>query len=114
MAGLTNYPFFLTLVQDPAAFEREYAAAVVPSATTLVVNPPAVGSDDEPVKEFTPVGKGGKAMQFTSEGIFKNLQAVQEARGKKVCSIHFAIHCHNLQMPRIRTEPNKSGFLKTP
>lgn len=36
------------------------------------------------VDEFTTVGKGGKAMQFTPESIFKNLQLVQEARGKKV------------------------------
>jgi hypothetical protein len=30
------------------------------------------------------VTKGGKALQLTVEAIFKNLQAVQEARGKKV------------------------------
>ena len=34
---------------------------------------------------FTTVGKGGKAMQYTSESIFQNLQLIQEARGKKVC-----------------------------
>jgi translation initiation factor 3 subunit C len=42
------------------------------------------GGVNEPVDEYTTVGKGGKVMQFTSEGIFKHLQAVQEARGKKV------------------------------
>lgn len=42
------------------------------------------GSDEEAIDDFTTVGKGGKVMQFTSEGIFKNLQGVQEARGKKV------------------------------
>jgi translation initiation factor 3 subunit C len=36
--------------------------------------------------QFTPVGKGGKAMQFTADAIFKTLQLVQEARGKKVCT----------------------------
>lgn len=35
---------------------------------------------------FTTVGKGGKTMQFTADSIFKNLQMVQEARGKKVCT----------------------------
>lgn len=35
-------------------------------------------------EEFTTVGKGGKTMQFAPESIFKNLQLVQEARGKKV------------------------------
>ena len=44
------------------------------------------GSVNEPVDEYTTVGRGGKVMQFTSEGIFKHLQAVQEARGKKVYS----------------------------
>lgn len=44
----------------------------------------AVG-DEEAIDEFTTVGKGGKVVQFTSESILKNLQAVQEARGKKVC-----------------------------
>jgi translation initiation factor 3 subunit C len=39
------------------------------------------GEDEE---DFTHVGKGGKATQFTSESIYKNLQAIQEARGKKV------------------------------
>ena len=109
-----SYDFSLTFDHPQLHSNVNTLRPFFPVRLTLVGNPPAVGSDDEPVKEFTPVGKGGKAMQFTSEGIFKNLQAVQEARGKKVCSIHFAIHCHNLQMPRIRTEPNKSGFLKTP
>jgi translation initiation factor 3 subunit C len=36
--------------------------------------------------QFTTVGKGGKAMQFTPDAIFKTLQVVQEARGKKVCA----------------------------
>jgi hypothetical protein len=45
------------------------------------VRPATTGPVDE---EFTTVGKGGKAMAFTPETIFKNLQAVQEARGKKV------------------------------
>jgi hypothetical protein len=33
------------------------------------------------------VGKGGKAMHFSVESIFKNLQQVQEARGKKVATL---------------------------
>lgn len=42
-------------------------------------------ADDD---EFTTVGKGGKTVLYTAEGIFKNLQAVQEARGKKVCPLY--------------------------
>jgi translation initiation factor 3 subunit C len=45
----------------------------------------AVGSDDEEGgQDFTQVGRGGRAMHFTADGIYKNLQLVQEARGKKV------------------------------
>jgi translation initiation factor 3 subunit C len=44
----------------------------------------ADASNDDAVDDFTTVGKGGKAMQFTADSIFKNLQHVQEARGKKV------------------------------
>ncbi|KAG6813323.1 hypothetical protein H0H92_012136 [Tricholoma furcatifolium] len=69
--------------EDPEAFEREYMAIVsrepaAPGRRTATQTGDEAGADD-----FTTVGKGGKAMQFTSEGIFKNLQAVQEARGKK-------------------------------
>lgn len=34
--------------------------------------------------DFTSVGKGGKALGFTPDSVFKNLQTVQESRGKKV------------------------------
>ncbi|KAI0949502.1 hypothetical protein AcW1_009095 [Taiwanofungus camphoratus] len=73
---------------DPEAFEREYAATVVPETGAAAPKPKktkkaALESEDEGEDDFTTVGKGGKAMQFTAEGIFKNLQLVQEARGKK-------------------------------
>ncbi|KAJ7925202.1 eukaryotic translation initiation factor 3 subunit 8 N-terminus-domain-containing protein [Mycena leptocephala] len=71
---------------DPDAFEAEYAALVVRDAPAVaggaVARPAAVGGE-EPADTYTTVGKGGKAMQFSSDGILKNLQAVQEARGKK-------------------------------
>jgi translation initiation factor 3 subunit C len=71
--------------QDPEAFEREYNAQVAPEApaVTSTRRAAAVRGDDE-TDEFTTVGRGGRAMQFTADGIFKHLQAVQEARGKKV------------------------------
>jgi len=48
-----------------------------------------IHTEEQADDDFTTVGKGGKAMQFTAEGIFKNLQVIQEARGKKVChNIH--------------------------
>ena len=69
--------------QDPEAFERDYIAATTreTAAPTEKAKGPAAAAVDD---EFTTVGKGGKAMAFTADTILKNLQAVQEARGKKV------------------------------
>ncbi|KAJ7680226.1 eukaryotic translation initiation factor 3 subunit 8 N-terminus-domain-containing protein [Mycena polygramma] len=73
---------------DPEAFEKEYAALVMRDAPAAAGGAPrasAAAADDkgELADTYTTVGKGGKAMQFSSEVILKNLQAVQEARGKK-------------------------------
>jgi translation initiation factor 3 subunit C len=59
------------------------AAREAPTPATRRVQGGPVNGTEEP-EDFTTVGKGGRAMQFTPESIFKNLQAVQEARGKKV------------------------------
>ena len=70
-------------------FERDYLSLIARDSSTTVQTPAVRsvnGGVNEPVDEYTTVGKGGKVMQFTSEGIFKHLQAVQEARGKKVYS----------------------------
>jgi translation initiation factor 3 subunit C len=72
--------------QDPEAFEREYTALVAPEVPTATSTRRAAAAGDlEETDEFTTVGRGGRAMQFTADGIFKHLQSVQEARGKKVC-----------------------------
>ena len=80
--------FHLRGVQDPDAFERDYLNLIARDSSSTTAQAPAVrsvtGGVNEPVDEYTTVGKGGKVMQFTSDGIFKHLQAVQEARGKKV------------------------------
>ncbi|KAL4073999.1 eukaryotic translation initiation factor 3 subunit 8 N-terminus-domain-containing protein, partial [Scleroderma yunnanense] len=69
---------------EPDAFERKFAAHNQPQkkkAKTTVSD----DSDDEPEADdrFTTVGKGGKAMQFTVDTIFKTLKIIHEARGKK-------------------------------
>ncbi|KAI1795496.1 eukaryotic translation initiation factor 3 subunit 8 [Ganoderma leucocontextum] len=74
--------------EDPEAFLREYQTAVQPEvapASTKVKKAKKVDEDEEEDEDedFMTVGKGGKAIQFTPESIFKNLQVVQEARGKK-------------------------------
>jgi translation initiation factor 3 subunit C len=75
---------------DPEAFEREFAAHAQP-ADVVVPKPKKQKkgadseSDGEPVLDdrFTTVGKGGKAMSFSADNIFKTLKLVHEARGKK-------------------------------
>ncbi|TBU48110.1 eukaryotic translation initiation factor 3 subunit 8 [Dichomitus squalens] len=71
--------------EDPEAFEREYQASVQPEVAPAPPRAKKVkkGDEEEEDEDFTTVGKGGKAIQFTPESIFKNLQVVQEARGKK-------------------------------
>ncbi|TFK90565.1 eukaryotic translation initiation factor 3 subunit 8 [Polyporus arcularius HHB13444] len=70
--------------EDPEAFERDFQATFVPEVAAPAKTKKAKkGDEDEEDEDFTTVGKGGKAIQFTPESIFKNLQVVQEARGKK-------------------------------
>ncbi|EIW62824.1 eukaryotic translation initiation factor 3 subunit 8 [Trametes versicolor FP-101664 SS1] len=70
--------------EDPEAFEKEYTAAVAPEVvpTPARVKKPKKGEDEED-EDFTTVTKGGKGITFSPENIFKNLQVVQENRGKK-------------------------------
>ena len=68
-------------------FEREYTASfTVEAPTTLKAKKGKKAEDEEDEEEFTTVGKGGRTLQLTPESIFKHLQAIQEARGKKVCA----------------------------
>jgi translation initiation factor 3 subunit C len=70
---------------DPEEFVRLYDALVSKDAAPApVVKTPGTRGPDEEADDFIPVGKSGKVMQLSVEGIFKNLQTVQEARGKKV------------------------------
>ncbi|KAG1725043.1 eukaryotic translation initiation factor 3 subunit 8 N-terminus-domain-containing protein [Suillus lakei] len=75
---------------DPEAFEREFATHAQP-ADVVAPKPKKQKkgadseSDEEPVLDdrFTTVGKGGKAMSFSADNIFKTLKLIHEARGKK-------------------------------
>ncbi|KAJ3793544.1 eukaryotic translation initiation factor 3 subunit 8 N-terminus-domain-containing protein [Lentinula aff. detonsa] len=70
---------------DPEGFEREYTSLVTREApaTTSVTRTTGGIIDSDGNDGFQPVGKGGRTMLLTAEGIFKSLQSVQEARGKK-------------------------------
>ncbi|PFH46389.1 hypothetical protein AMATHDRAFT_51081 [Amanita thiersii Skay4041] len=70
--------------EDPNIYERSYA--LLTSQDTPIPMPvrkPLQEGIEIEVDDFTAVGKGGRVIHFSSEAIFKSLQAVQEARGKK-------------------------------
>lgn len=90
---LSSSSFFLDVLQDPEAFTREFTLHTQPAegssvkATKKPKKTADSGSEEEDPAvddQFTTVGKGGKAMQFTADAIFKTLKIVHEARGKKV------------------------------
>ncbi|KAJ3753601.1 eukaryotic translation initiation factor 3 subunit 8 N-terminus-domain-containing protein [Lentinula raphanica] len=70
---------------DPEKFEREYTALITRDAPTTgaarTTNGDAIDVDGN--EDFRPVGRGGRSVALTAEGIFKSLKSVQEARGKK-------------------------------
>lgn len=69
--------------KNPLAFEQQYTAATSRETATIV---PSTAQQNVPVgdEDFKTVGRGGRAMQFSAESIYKHLQAIREARGKKV------------------------------
>ncbi|KZS98532.1 eukaryotic translation initiation factor 3 subunit 8 [Sistotremastrum niveocremeum HHB9708] len=77
--------------EDPEAFEKRHAIVVPevevapkPKKSKRVLTEQEEEDEERPATDaFTTVGKGGKTMVFASENTFKNLQVVQEARGKK-------------------------------
>ncbi|EJD37994.1 eukaryotic translation initiation factor 3 domain-containing protein [Auricularia subglabra TFB-10046 SS5] len=73
--------------EDPEGFEREYqeiaereAAAARPRRAVRAEDGGDEGQADQ---DFTTVAKGGKGIVYAPETVFKNLQMVNEARGKK-------------------------------
>lgn len=61
--------------------EEEAAPAPRRTAAQVAFAPTAEEGDDEGFS--TVVGKGGRVVQFTPEGIFKQLRTIMESRGKK-------------------------------
>ena len=74
--------------QDPEAFEREALVedtpAPAPAKAGKKKGPLVVDAEDE---DFQTVGVKGKTITISSEGIFKALAQVLEARGRKVRSL---------------------------
>jgi len=61
--------------------EEKPVAKVKKDKTAARENIAPAGLDDD--EGFATVGRGGKAVQYTPEGIFKHLKIIIEARGKK-------------------------------
>ncbi len=84
------------LPQDNDAFESAYAeaTAVAPTSTeTTAVKAErraaqqaafAAGEDQDGAENFMTVGRGGRALNLTSDGVFKTLKTILENRGRKV------------------------------
>lgn len=70
---------------DPEAFEQEAAAdaPVAPAKKDKKSKSRDSEQGAEDDEDFTIVGKGGKSFSFSPDSIFKTLQSVLEARGKK-------------------------------
>ncbi|AFR95378.1 eukaryotic translation initiation factor 3 subunit C [Cryptococcus neoformans C23] len=73
-----------TYNEDPeaytAAYEKANAAPAAPKpAKKAAVTTPGEGEGDE----FMTIGKGGKALNLTADGVFKTLREIFEARGRK-------------------------------
>lgn len=81
--------------EDPEAFEAQLVAANAPPAPSAAPAKavssgardsaaPAAAADGDAVDDtFQTVGKGGRALAISSEGLFKSLAAIMEARGRK-------------------------------
>lgn len=78
--------------RDPEAFEAQLNAANAPAPAAPVRSAAASGAAKSAAVDgaqapqddsFQTVGKGGRALAITSEGLFKSLAAVMEARGRK-------------------------------
>ena len=81
--------------EDPEAYAAAYEAAN--TAPTVVKAPKkTVDRVGEPTgdDEFMTIGKGGKALNLTPEGVFKTLKDIFEQRGRKVS---FSGQCYCLQ-----------------
>lgn len=74
---------------DPEAFVSTFNSTNQPEVVSKpkkVKKTKAEGGEDEEEEDdaFTTVGKGGKLYSLGSGDLYKNLAAIQEARGKKV------------------------------
>ncbi|WRT69433.1 eukaryotic translation initiation factor 3 subunit C [Kwoniella shivajii] len=71
-------------LEDPAAYTSAYETAnAAPAPKQSVKRAQAAQGDDEANEDFMTIGKGGKALNLTPEGVFKTLRDIFEQRGRK-------------------------------
>lgn len=73
---------------DPEAYAKAYDVAVAPPKVAKVktaAERAAEGGEgaDGADSEFTTIGRGGRQLHLTSDGVFKTLREIFEARGRK-------------------------------
>ncbi|EPE02161.1 eukaryotic translation initiation factor 3 [Ophiostoma piceae UAMH 11346] len=70
---------------DKEAYMESDEEVVAPRPTKVRIEESAAvgGAEDDDEGFSTVIGKGGRAIQYTPEGIFKQLRTIMESRGKK-------------------------------
>ncbi|WVQ96216.1 eukaryotic translation initiation factor 3 subunit C [Kwoniella sp. CBS 9459] len=73
-----------TYNEDPAAYSAAYESAnAAPVAPKAAKKTQAATADGQASDDFMTIGKGGKTLNLTSEGVFKTLREIFEQRGRK-------------------------------
>ncbi len=103
-----------TFYQDPAAYVAAYEAANVgPAAPVDKKAKVQTQEGQEDSADFMTIGKGGKTLNLTSDGVFKTLKEIFEQRGRKV-SVNFQIRWGKTWTDHFTTEHRSSGDHKNP
>jgi translation initiation factor 3 subunit C len=70
--------------EDADAYEDAYVKANTPPKQAAAAATPAIGADGELVDgEFTTIGRGGRQLALTADGVFKTLREIVDQRGRK-------------------------------
>lgn len=105
----------ISCIQDPEAFEKAFALATapkeVPTAPVRRAAADRTAEEEDDDDAFQQVGRGGRQYNFTTDSIYKNLQAIQEARGKKVRTL-LGLHRLSYQLFR-RTPIGQNRFVSS-
>ena len=106
--------------QDPVAYTSTYESAnAVPAVARAPKKATFAGVDGEDQADFMTIGKGGKALNLTTEGVFRTLRDIYEQRGRKVSSPSFTrAHLISVRTPialrPYESCPNSTKYLPRP